>query len=210
MHLFGYYWRPILIPNNNCIVSCKNLMKLHFCSVSFEGKTINTFSKLPKLEVLLLMDCKWIGGEWELLEKEDFDHLIYLKISKSNIERWEASACHFRNLERLVLEWCQELEKIPAEFAEIPSLKSIKLYGCLHSAVDSAKEIQREQHEQGNDNMVVIEKDTIEVHLSPLPFCYCLFYFTLIIEFHHILIYNLFSMTHDSLTTTLMMKLSHS
>nr|GMD71886.1 disease resistance protein RPP13-like isoform X6 [Ipomoea batatas] len=243
-------------------------MKLRFCYMTFEGKTINIFSKLSKLEVLVLEECKWIGGEWkllehesfdqliyllisesnlerweasashfpnlehlvlywceklekipaefaeipnlksikvygclpstvdsakkiqkeqheqgndnmiviekegtikewiggewELLEKEDFDHLIYLKISKSNIERWEASACHFRNLERLVLEWCQELEKIPAEFAEIPSLKSIKLYGCLHSAVDSAKEIQREQHEQGNDNMVVIEKDTIE------------------------------------------------
>ncbi|XP_031111197.1 disease resistance protein RPP13-like isoform X2 [Ipomoea triloba] len=30
------------------------------------------------------------------------------------------------------------------------------------SAVDSAKEIQREQHEQGNDNMVVIEKWTIK------------------------------------------------
>ncbi|XP_019185759.1 PREDICTED: putative disease resistance RPP13-like protein 3 isoform X2 [Ipomoea nil] len=90
-----------LIPNHNCIVSLKNLMKLRFYCVSFEGKTINMFSKLPKLEVLLLRKCKWIGGEWELLEKESFDHLIYLEISRSNLERWEASACHFPNLECL-------------------------------------------------------------------------------------------------------------
>ncbi|XP_031110810.1 disease resistance protein RPP13-like [Ipomoea triloba] len=160
------YGRPVLIPNNNCIDNLRNLMKLSFCCVSFEGKTINNFSKLPKLEVLRLMECKWIGGEWELLETESFDQLIYLKISVSNLERWEASACHFPNLERLVLDWCEELETIPAEFAEIPNLKSIELYGCLHSAVESAKEIQREQHEQGNDNMVVIEEDTKEICFS--------------------------------------------
>nr|GLL41118.1 putative late blight resistance protein homolog R1B-17 isoform X2 [Ipomoea trifida] len=145
-------------------------MKLSFCCVSFEGKAINNFSKLPKLEVLRLMECNWIGGEWELLEKEEsFDQLIYLKISASNLERWEASACHFPNLERLVLDWCEELETIPAEFAEIPNLKSIELYGCLHSAVEFAKEIQREQHEQGNDNMVVIEKDTKELKAWNVP-----------------------------------------
>nr|GMD62828.1 putative late blight resistance protein homolog R1B-16 isoform X1 [Ipomoea batatas] len=159
----------VLIPNNNCIDSLKNLTKLSFLCASFEGKTINTFSKLPKLEVLRLMECKWIGGEWELLETESFDQLIYLKISASNLERWEASACHFSNLERLVLDWCEELETIPAEFAEIPNLKSIELYGCLHSAVESAKEIQREQHEQGNDNMVVIEEDTKELKAWNVP-----------------------------------------
>ncbi|XP_031111199.1 putative late blight resistance protein homolog R1B-16 isoform X2 [Ipomoea triloba] len=160
LSLYGFMYP--LIPNNNCIVSCKNLMKLNFRCVSFEGKTFNNFSKLPKLEVLVLIKCKWIGGEWELLEKDSFDQLIYLNISSSYLERWEASASHFPNLEHLILSWCEELEKIPAEFAEIPNLKSIKLYGCLQFAVDSANEIQREQHEQGNDNMVVIEENTIK------------------------------------------------
>nr|GMD67550.1 disease resistance protein RPP13-like isoform X6 [Ipomoea batatas] len=134
-------------------------MKLRFSSMTFEGETINIFSKLSKLEVLVLEECKWIGGEWKLLEHESFDQLIYLLISESDLERWEASASHFPNLEHLVLVWCKELKKIPAEFAEIPNLKSIKVYECLPSTVDSAKEIQKEQHEQGNDNMIVIEKE---------------------------------------------------
>ncbi|XP_019189128.1 PREDICTED: putative late blight resistance protein homolog R1A-3 [Ipomoea nil] len=98
--------------------------------------------------------------EWELLEKENFDQLIYLEIDFScHLKQWEASASHFPNLERLILKKCLDLVKIPAEFAEIPNLKSIELLDyCLPSLVDSAKEIQKEQHEQGNENMVVIEK----------------------------------------------------
>ncbi|XP_031111204.1 late blight resistance protein R1-A-like [Ipomoea triloba] len=157
-----FCYRPGQIPNNNCIVSLKNLRKLRFWTVNFESKTINIFSKLPKLELVLLMGCDWIGGEWELLENESFDQLIYLEIKYSNLKRWKASACHFPNLERLVIDGCKELEKIPAEFAEIPNLKSIELNGCLHSAMDSAMKIQRQQRRQGNDNMVVIKKFTIK------------------------------------------------
>nr|GLL40951.1 putative late blight resistance protein homolog R1A-3 [Ipomoea trifida] len=109
-------------------------MKLRFSSMIFEGETINIFSKLSKLEVLVLED-------------------------ESDLERWEASASHFPNLEHLVLDLCEKLEKIPAEFEEISNLKSIKVYGCLPSTVDSAKEIQRQQHEQGNDIMIVTEKE---------------------------------------------------
>ncbi|XP_031115579.1 putative late blight resistance protein homolog R1A-3 [Ipomoea triloba] len=169
LFLLGCGFR-ILIPNNN-IVSLKSLIQLRIFSMRFKGKTINIFSKLPKLEVLRLIMCEWIGREWELLENESFDQLISLSISFSKLEHWEASACHFPNLERLVLEWCEELEKIPGGFAEIPNLKSIELKECRHSAVDSAKEIQREQHEQGNDNMVVIAKHTKEMRATKIDRC---------------------------------------
>nr|GMD09311.1 putative late blight resistance protein homolog R1B-17 isoform X2 [Ipomoea batatas] len=142
----------------------KNLTRLRFTYLTFEWKAINILSKLSKLEVLRLNRCWCIGEEWELLEEENFDQLIYLEIKTRNFERWEASDCHFPKLERLVLDCCKELETIPTQFAEIPNLKSIELYGCLPSAVDSAKEIQREQHEQGNVNMVVIDEDIKELH----------------------------------------------
>nr|GMD27303.1 putative late blight resistance protein homolog R1B-16 [Ipomoea batatas] len=140
----------------------ENLMRLRFTHSTFEWKAINILSKLSKLEVLKLSYCKCIGGEWELLENESFDRLIYLGIQSNNLESWEASACHFPNLEHLVLYRCQKLEKIPVEFAEISNLKSIKLYECLPSVVDYANEIQREQHEQGNDNMPHSCSDELE------------------------------------------------
>nr|GMD71894.1 annexin D3-like isoform X2 [Ipomoea batatas] len=130
--------------------------------LGFEWKAINILSELPKLKVLRLSYCLgFIGEEWELLEKENFDQLIYLEIALTYLKHWEASACHFPNLRHLVLKGCLKLVEIPADFADIAELKSIKLDCCLPSAVDSAKEIQKEQHEYGNDNMVVIEEDTI-------------------------------------------------
>ncbi|XP_019185890.1 PREDICTED: putative late blight resistance protein homolog R1B-23 [Ipomoea nil] len=136
-------------------------MRLRFSYLRFEWKAINILSKWPKLEVLRLNNCDIIGEEWELLENENFDHLIYLELFRNGLKHWEASACHFPNLERLVLIRCPQLVKIPADFAEILNLKSIELTECLCSAVDSAKEIQEQQHEYGNDNMVVIEENTI-------------------------------------------------
>nr|GLL40962.1 disease resistance protein RPP13-like [Ipomoea trifida] len=137
-------------------------MSLRFGHLIFEWKAINILSELPKLKVLRLSACLGcIGEEWELLEKENFDQLIYLEISLTYLKHWEASACHFPNLRHLVLKGCLELVEIPTDFANIAELKSIKLDCCLPSAVDSAKEIQKEQQEYGNDNMVVIEEDTI-------------------------------------------------
>nr|GMD65361.1 putative late blight resistance protein homolog R1A-3 [Ipomoea batatas] len=137
-------------------------MSLRFAHLVFEWKAINILSELPKLKVLRLSACLGcIGEEWELLEKENFDQLIVLEIALTYLKHWEASACHFPNLRHLVLKGCLELVEIPADFADIAELKSIKLDCCLPSAVDSAKEIQKEQHEYGNDNMVVIEEDTI-------------------------------------------------
>ncbi|XP_019181333.1 PREDICTED: putative late blight resistance protein homolog R1B-17 isoform X2 [Ipomoea nil] len=167
LHLLGtYLGPPLVIPNINDLVCLKNLMKLRFSYLRFEWKAINILSKLPKLEVLRLSRCMCIGEEWELSEEENFNELIYLEIKARNLERWEASDCNFPNLERLVLDCCKELENIPDEFAEIPNLKSIELYGCLHSAVDSAKEIQRKQLDQGNDNMVVIVENIKELKSS--------------------------------------------
>nr|GLL40635.1 AT-hook motif nuclear-localized protein 9-like isoform X2 [Ipomoea trifida] len=57
---------------------------------------------------------------------------------------------------------CDELREIPIDFAEISTLKSIKLLECLPSAMESAKKIQDEQHDFGNNDMVVIEQYTLQ------------------------------------------------
>nr|GLL41477.1 putative late blight resistance protein homolog R1B-23 [Ipomoea trifida] len=147
-------------PNNH-IGRLENLKKLVFCDITCEWKTVNILSKLPKLEVLKLLSC-FHGEEWKLSKKEKFEQLIYLKIHDAiGLKCWEASAYHFPNLECLILSWCSKLEEIPANFAEISKLKSMKLIRCLPSAVASANQIWEEQHEQGNHDMIVIEEDTI-------------------------------------------------
>nr|GMD72274.1 putative late blight resistance protein homolog R1B-16 isoform X1 [Ipomoea batatas] len=149
-------------PNNH-IGRLENLKKLVFCDITCGWKTVNILSKLPKLEVLKLLSC-FHGEEWKLSKKEKFEQLIYLKIHDAiGLKCWEASAYHFPNLECLILSWCSKLEEIPANFAEISNLKSIKLIRCLPSAVASANQIWEEQHEQGNHDMIVIEEDTIRV-----------------------------------------------
>nr|GMD65356.1 putative late blight resistance protein homolog R1B-16 [Ipomoea batatas] len=149
---------PFVIPNIDPLDCLKNLMRLRFTYLAFEWKAINILGKLSKLEVLRLSCCKCIDEKWELLEEENFDQLIYLEIdSIYDLKQWEASDCHFPNLERLVLKRCTELVTIPTKIADNLNLKSIELDNyCLPSAMDSAKEIQKEQHEYGNENMVII------------------------------------------------------
>nr|GMD68038.1 putative late blight resistance protein homolog R1B-16 isoform X1 [Ipomoea batatas] len=152
-------------PNNH-IGRLENLKKLVVCDFPFGWKAINSLSKLPKLEVLKLLRCIRIDEEeWKLSKNEKFEQLVYLKIDAIYLKCWEASAYHFPNLECLILS-CEKLEEIPANFAEISNLKCIKLIGCLTSAVASAKQILEEQHDQGNDDMIVIEKYTIEENVK--------------------------------------------
>nr|GLL46220.1 putative late blight resistance protein homolog R1B-14 [Ipomoea trifida] len=134
--------------------------KLAFGYLRLEWKEIEVLSKLPRLEVLKLFDSME-GEEWEVSENVKFCKLICLRISSLNFKYWEASAYHFPRLERLLLHDCYQLTEIPNSFVEIPTLNLIELSSCLASAVMSAKQIQAEQHDWGNDDMVVIENDTI-------------------------------------------------
>nr|GLL41479.1 putative late blight resistance protein homolog R1B-16 [Ipomoea trifida] len=124
-----------------------------------EWKVFNVLSKLPRLEVLKLMRCE-LGKEWELPENVRFCQLICLKILHGHLKHWQVGVDNFPKLERLFLDTCFELTEIPNSFAEIPTLNLIQLESCLPSAVMSAKQIQAEQHDYGNENMVVIEIST--------------------------------------------------
>nr|GLL41467.1 putative late blight resistance protein homolog R1B-16 [Ipomoea trifida] len=143
----------------NNILLLKNIRKLRFDFMISEWKAINVLSKLPRLEVLKIVDPN-LGEKWELTENVKFCHLICLKIQSHDLMHWEVGANNFPKLERLFLNSCSKLRKIPNSFAEIPALSLIQLKRCLPSTVMSAKQIQAEQHDYGNENMIVIEKDT--------------------------------------------------
>nr|GMD64997.1 disease resistance protein RPP13-like isoform X6 [Ipomoea batatas] len=139
------------------------LMKLTLYGVGFVcDEKINILSKLPRLEVLKLQRKLFVGEEWEIQEGVIFCQLIALVIHAFVLKHWKASSQNFSKLEHLYVEYCRELREIPIDFAEISTLKSIKLLGCLPSAVESAMKIQDEQCDYGNNDMVVIEEDTLD------------------------------------------------
>nr|GMD64993.1 disease resistance protein RPP13-like isoform X6 [Ipomoea batatas] len=128
----------------------------------FEWEKINILSKLPRLEVLKLLWIPLVGEEWEIQEEVIFCQLIALVIHGCNLKHWKAGSQNFPKLEHLYILQCKILREIPIGFAEISTLKSIKLLECLPSAVESAKKIQDEQRDYGNNDMVVIEEDTLD------------------------------------------------
>nr|GMD89431.1 putative late blight resistance protein homolog R1B-16 [Ipomoea batatas]GMD95942.1 putative late blight resistance protein homolog R1B-16 [Ipomoea batatas] len=153
-----------LIINN--IPLLKNIRKLRLdYFMKSEWKAINVLSKLPRLEVLKV-GCLTLGKKWEVPENVKFGQLICLKISSVNFKHWEVGVDNFPKLERLFLDACSKLRKIPNSFAEIPTLNLIQLKECHPSAVMSAKQIQAEQRDYGNENMVVIEKNTTQPRSS--------------------------------------------
>ncbi|XP_019164357.1 PREDICTED: putative late blight resistance protein homolog R1B-17 [Ipomoea nil] len=147
------------IPIISDIVLLKNLRKLALDGMCFEWEEINILSTLARLEVLKLHWRSCVGKEWEIQEEVLFCRLIALVIIDCDLKHWKASSHNFPKLEHLFLWQCHRLREIPIDFAEISTLKSIKVRFCLPSVVKSAKKIQEERRDYGNYNMVVIEQD---------------------------------------------------
>ncbi|XP_027178104.1 putative late blight resistance protein homolog R1A-3 [Coffea eugenioides] len=134
-----------------------NLKKL---TLSYNGQPwseISTIGKLPNLEVLKLLDYCFVGEEWAMKEGE-FPKLRVLKLSNLEFRNWTAFSDNFSRLQKLVLHWCAELEKVPSCLGECETLEMIEVEGCLESVVDSVEQIQQEQIDMGNEVL------KIEIH----------------------------------------------
>ncbi|XP_019183021.1 PREDICTED: putative late blight resistance protein homolog R1A-3 [Ipomoea nil] len=140
-----------------------NLKELIFSRTNFKWKDMDVVGKLSKLEDLRLDRCAVKNPKWKPKDG-GFRRLKFLRIYRSSLRYWEATSNHFPVLENLVLGFIA-LKEIPSGFAEITSLKSIKLQGyCIESLISSAKRIQNEQQEYGNDTFVV---DILRLNLNP-------------------------------------------
>ncbi|OIT32015.1 PREDICTED: putative late blight resistance protein homolog R1B-17 [Nicotiana attenuata] len=121
----------------------------------FPWEDISTLVMLPYLEELKLK--RWVVGDevWRLSNEEKFENLNFLLFCQLDFRRWEASSDSFPNLKRLVLNHCPHLEEIPTDFGEICTLESIELHNCSTSAEDSARNIEQEQEDMGNNCLKV-------------------------------------------------------
>ncbi|XP_042037906.1 putative late blight resistance protein homolog R1B-8 isoform X2 [Salvia splendens] len=111
-------------------------------------------SDLPHLQVLKLRWRAFCGPKWELYEG-GFPRLKFLVLEDLDIEQLIARSNHFPVLQKLLTRRCCKLEEIPLDMGDIPTLEVIEVDECSISLVESARRIQKEQEELGNENLKV-------------------------------------------------------
>ncbi|XP_070028656.1 putative late blight resistance protein homolog R1B-16 [Nicotiana sylvestris] len=113
-----------------------SITELHFPSnlkkLKLEGPHIvsaaPSIAGLPNLEYLKLQDWGIKSEEW-CLKDIKFNKLKLLKLVLLGISRLDDPEESFPKLETLVIRMCHKLEEIPPSFADIETLKQIKLIG---------------------------------------------------------------------------------
>ncbi|KAH0640705.1 hypothetical protein KY290_037936 [Solanum tuberosum] len=131
----------------------------------------NLIAGLQSLEYLQLQDVYFPPSEEWCLGDITFPKLKVLKLAASHILRWDISEESFPLLETLVIRGCKNLEEIPLSFADIPTLKQIKLIDCNKSLEDSAERIKKDVEEnEGNDRIDLIIEQKYSQLLQP---CSC-------------------------------------
>ncbi|KAI5659204.1 hypothetical protein M9H77_27997 [Catharanthus roseus] len=130
------------------------LRKLNIEADFLSERVTYAIGKLPDLEVLKLSKVSFEDQTWDV-EDEQFLNLKYLDIRESKIEQWSASTDSFPQLQQLILKKCHELIEIPSCFAELLTLKVMKVIGCK-KLEDSFQEIVAEQQDLGNEGLKVI------------------------------------------------------
>ncbi|XP_055814001.1 putative late blight resistance protein homolog R1A-3 [Solanum dulcamara] len=135
-----------------------NLKKLVLSGPHIES-AISFIAGLPSLDYLQL---KYMDSEEWCLGDITFHKLKLLKLVQLEISRWDASEESFPLLETLVISRCNKLKGIPLSFADILTLKQIKLmyYRNNKSLEASAVRIKEEaEATEGNDRIDITIED---------------------------------------------------
>ncbi|PSS29087.1 Late blight resistance protein like [Actinidia chinensis var. chinensis] len=139
-----------------------NLKKLTLTESEAEWNEIATLGKsLPNLEALQLLTFACVGKCWKTSDG-DFPQLRFLKLFAVPIEEWQVSSNPFPRLQRLVLVGCPELQSIPSEIGEVPTLQMIEVRDCNTSVANSAHKIKEEQVSMGNNWLQIVESGNRE------------------------------------------------
>ncbi|KAH6778848.1 hypothetical protein C2S52_010085 [Perilla frutescens var. hirtella] len=150
-----YLWSKSDVSEN--IAFPMSLRKLTLTGCRFPWEDMRIIGSLPNLEVLKLKRGACHGTIWETTEGE-FCQLKVLLIENTDLRQWITESSHFPQLERLTLYECNDLEEIPTDIGEIPTLQVIEVDVRNLSVVQSAKGIQEEQQSFGNDLQVSLLK----------------------------------------------------
>ncbi|XP_073121239.1 putative late blight resistance protein homolog R1A-3 [Henckelia pumila] len=134
------------------------LKKLSLEGVPLPWENMAIIGSLPNLQELEMADnCGTKLSEWTTVEGE-FLQLKYFASDLDGVVKWETEKEHFPCLETLILACVQLIDEIPSGIGEIDTLQCIQLVECKKSLVDSANQIRKHQHENGNDAFRVIHE----------------------------------------------------
>ncbi|KAG8369899.1 hypothetical protein BUALT_Bualt14G0061400 [Buddleja alternifolia] len=131
-----------------------SVKKLTLKGCTIRWTVMTTVGSLPNLEVLKIRNCNFEGPDWEPIEGE-FCSLKFLLLEKLKLVSWLADATHFPRLRHLVIRSCIALEEIPCCIGDISTLEIIELDESNSSLLASARQIQEEQRDYGNDGLQV-------------------------------------------------------
>ncbi|KAH0634504.1 hypothetical protein KY284_037290 [Solanum tuberosum] len=188
------FWSDIDFEESFCL-TLENLTQLQVLSLSFEwshvvselqlpsklnklvlsgihDKVIPFIAGLPSLEYLQLQAMYFPPSEEWCLGDITFHKLKLLKLTYLEISRWDASEESFPLLETLVIKHCTKLEEIPLSFADIPTLKQIKLIRCKNLEASAVRIKKDVEENEGNDRIdLIIKGHLAAVRVKHVPAC---------------------------------------
>ncbi|XP_073036354.1 putative late blight resistance protein homolog R1B-16 [Primulina eburnea] len=149
----------IVESRSHVAISKELTLPLYLKKLTLKGTRIpwtymSIVGSLPNLEVLKLKEDAFRGSEWDSIEGE-FCQLTSLLIEGTDLQHWRADKDHFPRLQRLTIWECANLEEIPPDIGNIPTLQSIELDDASPSAAESAWQIKEEQELIGNEELQV-------------------------------------------------------
>ncbi|PHT29774.1 hypothetical protein CQW23_30622 [Capsicum baccatum] len=119
------------------------LSNLSLSETFLTDEIVSSIAKLQHLETLKLSEIYFTGKkDWDLSDKT-FKRLKFLKLHNVFMTKWICSDESFPLLEYLVIKSCSKLEEIPLSFADVPTLRLIKVTDCSKSAGDSALRLKK-------------------------------------------------------------------
>ncbi|PHT29775.1 hypothetical protein CQW23_30623 [Capsicum baccatum] len=111
------------------------LRKLSLSETFLMDETVSSIAKLQHLETLKLSEIYFTGEKHWDLSDNTFKRLKFLKLH--------------------LIKSCSKLEEIPLSFADVPTLRLIKVTDCSKSVGDSALSIKQDMEDLGNVHLDV-------------------------------------------------------
>ncbi|KAJ0695461.1 putative P-loop containing nucleoside triphosphate hydrolase, leucine-rich repeat domain superfamily [Helianthus annuus] len=169
LNIYKYRREPLTLSNP--IRFPETLKKLTLKGLCLPWNYMSTIQRLPKLEVLKLLDSSFTGYRWETGD-EQFHQLKYLKLTRLNIRVWEASSINFPSLRKLAVRSCKDLREIPLVLGNISTLEYINIDSSNSRVLESVNRIQNAQRDIGNYDIHVsiTHMDQSEVFFEGDPY----------------------------------------
>nr|GMD13067.1 putative late blight resistance protein homolog R1B-14 isoform X1 [Ipomoea batatas]GME21567.1 putative late blight resistance protein homolog R1B-14 isoform X1 [Ipomoea batatas] len=134
------------------------IKKINLEGITLSSSAISIIAQLSNLEALILACCKFEEGlEWNVDEETQFHKLKYLQLDHLDIRIWNICSVYesFPRLEQVILDYCMELREVPYTLADISTLKLLSVRSCHNSIESSAKKIEEDVRDIGNEQLIV-------------------------------------------------------